>query len=104
MSICSPGVRANQLNNDIGRYLCIGSHEMKYVPLCPHIGWRAIRSSNRFVILILGLIGVMLIGGIMGIAIAVSHSERNPELLEQTAVVIGGSAGTLQIDEAHWPA
>jgi NAD(P)-dependent dehydrogenase (short-subunit alcohol dehydrogenase family) len=40
-----------------------------------------------------GLIDVGLIGGIMSTAITASHIQREPELLGQTVVVIGGSAG-----------
>jgi NAD(P)-dependent dehydrogenase (short-subunit alcohol dehydrogenase family) len=36
---------------------------------------------------------VLLIGAIMSTAVTVSHLHRNPELLDQTVVVIGGSAG-----------
>jgi hypothetical protein len=39
------------------------------------------------------LMGVRLIGGIMSIAITTSHIQREPELLGQTVVVIGESAG-----------
>jgi NAD(P)-dependent dehydrogenase (short-subunit alcohol dehydrogenase family) len=40
-----------------------------------------------------GLIKLLLIGAIMSTAITVSQIQRNPELLDQTVIVIGGSAG-----------
>ena len=40
-----------------------------------------------------GLLEVSLMGGIMTSAIFASLTQREPELLEQTVVVIGGSAG-----------
>ena len=78
------------IDDDIGDTWVLGPVGIKCASLCTYIynsyfGVGSIPSSNRFVIVI------RLIGGVMSTAITGSHIGRNLE--GQTVVVIGGSAG-----------